>query len=156
MLQIPSAKATNDTKKPRLSAARSGAAEKLITPGAAKRSFPERIFRIAGEAFVACVDDAGLLEPDPREHAANEPVALPHLVEHVERAPVDEPEVADVHRHLNLRDPVEAAIERSRGGALEARLTLANVPDRVDDVVALAPAPRELEDDLRRILQVGV
>ena len=38
MLQIPSAKPTNETKKPRFSATRSGADEKLITPVVAKRS----------------------------------------------------------------------------------------------------------------------
>jgi hypothetical protein len=37
-LQIPSAKATNETKKPRGNVARSGVDEKLITPVEAKRS----------------------------------------------------------------------------------------------------------------------
>ena len=37
-LQMPSAKLTNETRKPTLSAKRSGAGEKLISPVVAKRS----------------------------------------------------------------------------------------------------------------------
>ena len=59
-------------------------------------------------------------------------------------------------RNLHLGDPVEAAVEPRRGRALEPRLALADVAHRVDDVVALAPARGELEDDLGRILEVGV
>ena len=71
-------------------------------------------------------------------------------------APVDEPEVADVERHLHLGDPVEAPVEPGRRRALEPRLTVALVAHGVDDVVALTPARGELEHDLGRILQVGV
>src|SRR5438034_703857 len=39
---------------------------------------------------------------------------------------------------------------------MKPRLSLANVANRVHDVVALAPPRREIEDDLRRILQVRV
>ena len=83
-------------------------------------------------------------------------LALAHLVEDVERAPVDEAEVADVERDLDLGDPVEAAVEPGCGRPLESRLAVALLAHRVDDVVALAPARGELEHDLGRILQVGV
>jgi hypothetical protein len=70
--------------------------------------------------------------------------------------PVDEPEVADVDGNRHLGDPVEGAVEPARRRPLEPRLALADIPHRVDDVLALAPARRELEDDLRRILEVSV
>ena len=69
---------------------------------------------------------------------------------------VDEAEVADVERHLDLGDLVEAAVEPGGGRPLEPRLAVALLADRVDDVVALAPARGELEHDLGRVLQVGV
>ncbi len=104
----------------------------------------------------ARVLDAGLGEADPAEHAADEAARLAHLVEDVERTPVDETEVTDVEGHLDLGDLVEPAVEPRGRRPLEPGLAVALLPDRIDDVVALAPARRELEHDLGRILQIRV
>src|SRR5439155_1282166 len=81
---------------------------------------PERILRLAGEALLAPVEDSRLPEPDPAEHAADEAAALAHPREDVEHPPVDEPEVADVDRDLDLGDPVEGTVEGRRRHPLEA------------------------------------
>jgi hypothetical protein len=78
------------------------------------------------------------------------------LREDVESPPIHEPEVADVDGNLNLGDPVEGTVEGVRRRPLEPCLPLARSPNRVDDVVALAPPLSEVEDDLRRILQVCI
>ena len=129
--KCPTTKLTNETAKPRLSATRSGASEKLVTPVAAKLSiFRSGYLLLAGEALGTPVLDAGLVEADPAEHAADEAAALAHLVEHVESAPVDQAEVAGIERHVDLRDAVEAAVEPGRGRALEPGLAVARPAGR--------------------------
>ena len=95
-LQIASAKLTNETKNPRFRAAQRGRGEADHAGRRKAEHLPKGILRLAGEALVTPVEDARLAQPDPAEHAADEAVALPHAHEHVERAPVDEPEVAHV------------------------------------------------------------
>src|SRR5207244_5088507 len=100
----------------------------------------ERVLRLARVARVAPVGHAGLAEPDPREEAAHVAVVLAHEAELVERAPVDEPEVADVGRDLHVAQPAQDAVEEPDRRAAEERLDAPVLADRVDDRGALAPA----------------
>ena len=77
-------------------------------------------------------------------------------MEDVEDTPVNKPEVAHVDRDLDLRDPVEASVEPVGRHSLEPRFSGALFAHRVDDVVALPPAPRQLEHDVGRMLEVGI
>ena len=102
------------------------------------------------------VRDRGLPVADPDGHAAQEPVALAHRQERVERAAVEQPEVAGVVLELDLRQPVEQRVEPARGRELEARLAFALLADGVDDVAAGPPVVEHERDQLGRILEVGV
>ena len=112
--------------------------------------------RPAARAGLAAVGDGGLREADPDRHAAQEPVALGHREQRVERGAVHQAEVARVDRELDPRDLREQAVEPARGGDLEARLPRARLAHGVDDVGAAAPRLEHLADQLGRVLEVAV
>lgn len=82
---------------------------------------------------------------------------LAQPLELLERAPVDEREVAhvgwDVHVGKAAQDAVE---ERARDPLEEPLRLLPLLADRVHDLVALRPAVDQLESELGRILEVAV
>ena len=107
-------------------------------------------------ARVALVGDGGLREADPHGHAAQEARALGHRQQRVQRAAVEQAEVAGVGLEVDLGELVEQLVEPRGGGELEGGLALALLAHRVDDVGALAPLGDHVGDQLRRVLQVGV
>ncbi len=109
-----------------------------------------------GVAGVALVGDGRLGEADPDGHAAQEARALGHRQQRVQRAAVEQAEVAGVRLEVDLGELVEQLVEPRGGGELEGGLALALLAHRVDDVGALAPLGDHLGDQLRRVLQVGV
>ena len=111
---------------------------------------------LARVTTVADVAHARLVEPHPGGHPPEVAIVLAHRRHRVERAPVDEAEVACVPRDVDLGQTAKQAVEELRGQQLRPRLADALVAHRVDDRVPLAPAPRELECHLGRILEVGV
>ncbi len=116
----------------------------------------QRVLGLAGVARVALVGDGGLREADPHGHAAQEARALGHRQQRVQRAAVEQAEVAGVGLEVDLGELVEQLVEPRGGGELEGGLALALLAHRVDDVGALAPLGDHLGDQLRRVLQVGV
>ncbi len=116
----------------------------------------QRELRLPGGAGGALVGDGGLGEADPDRHAAQETGALRHRQQRVERAPVHQAEVARVHGQLELGQARHQPVEDVRGVELELGLPLAALAHGVDDVGALAPARDHVDDQLRRVLQVGV
>ena len=116
----------------------------------------QRVLRLAGVAGVALVVDGRLREADPDGHAAQEAVALAHRQQRVQRAAVEQPEVARVGLEVDLRELAEEPVEPRRGGELEGGLALALLAHHVDDVGALAPLGDHVGDQLGRVLQVGV
>src|SRR3954451_11265244 len=117
---------------------------------------PERVLRLARVPLLAAERNPDLAVADPAEHAAHVAVRLPHRAERVEGSAIDETEVADVERNVDVAHPPEEAVEGRSRRALERRVALPLLTDGVDDVVTVAPARGELERDLRRVLQVGV
>ena len=107
-------------------------------------------------ARVALVGDGGLGEPHPHGHAAQKARALGHRQQRVERAAVEQAKVAGVGLEVDLGELVEQLVEPRGGGELESGLALARAAHRVDDVGARAPAVDHLDDQLGRVLQVGV
>ena len=71
----------------------------------------QRVLRLAGVARVALVGDGGLGEADPDGHPAQEARALGHRQQRVERAAVEQPEVARVGLEVDLRELVEELVE---------------------------------------------
>ena len=118
--------------------------------------FGHRVLGLARVAAVAAVGDGGLPVADPDGHAAQKPVALAHREECIERAPVQQTEVAGVVLQLDLRQPVEQRVEPPRGRELEARLAFTLLADGIHDVAAGAPVVEHARDQLGRILEVGV
>ena len=116
----------------------------------------QRVLRLAGVAGVALVRDRRLAKADPHGHAAQEAAALGHRQQRVERAAVEQPEVAGVRLQVDLGELVEQLVEPRGGGELERGLAVALAPHRVDDVGALLPVLDHRGDELRRVLQVGV
>src|SRR2546430_12965684 len=114
------------------------------------------VLRAAGEARVAPGGHADLAEADPREEAADVAVVLPHEAELVERTPVDEPEVPGVGWDLDVAQPAQDAVEEPDRGAAEEGLDAPVLADRVDDLVAFAPAGDQVGRELRRILEIAV
>ncbi len=102
------------------------------------------------------VGDGRLGVADPDGHPAQEAVALAHRQQRVERAAVEQPEVARVVLELDLGELVEQPVEPAGGAELEARLAGALLADRVDDVTARPPVVEHRLDQLRRVLEVGV
>src|SRR5206468_2672575 len=110
---------------------------------------PERILRLAGKAALPLVRDADLAEADPGEEPADVAVVLAHAPELLERAPVDEPEVARVERDVDVDEAAQGAVEDRDRRPAQPRLGRAVLPDRIDDLVALAPARDQLRHHLR-------
>ncbi len=71
-------------------------------------------------------------------------------------APAHQAEVARIERDRYLGHPLDDAVERARGSDLEGALASARAPDRIHDVVPLAPLANECVHELGRILQVSV
>ena len=116
----------------------------------------ERVLRLSGEAPRAIVEHLGLLEADPGHHPAHEPVGLAQLAQRDDDPAAHEPEVARVERDLDRDHRGEDPVEPPRGDELEPGLPFAPAPPAVDDVEPLAPLRDHLEDDLGRVLEVGV
>jgi hypothetical protein len=116
----------------------------------------QRVLRRARVPRGARVRDGGLGEPDPDGHPAQVAVALAQGQQRVERAPVEQPEVAGVLGQLHVGDLGDQAVEHAGGAALEAGLALALGAHGIDHVGPGAPAVEHLEDDLGRVLEVGV
>ena len=116
----------------------------------------QRVLRLAGVARVALVGDGGLVEADPHGHAAQETRALGHRQQRVQRAPVEQAEVAGVWLEVHLGELVEELVEPGGGRELERGLALALLAHGVDHVCPLAPAGDHVRDQLGRVLQVGV
>ena len=95
-------------------------------------------------------------EADPDRHPAEEPRPLAHRVERLQRAPVEQPEVAGVLGQVDLGEAREEAVEPAGRRELHPRLPGALGADRVDDVRAVLPVLDHGQDQLRRVLQVGV
>ena len=146
-----------ETTKPRFRPTRSGRLEKPMTrvSGEAEHAHAA-VLAPAGGPGRRGVGDAGLPESDPAEHPAQVAVRLAHRPERLERAAVDEPEIAGGGGHVDLGQPAQHAVEPARGQILEAALALPLLHDCVDDLVARLPARDELGDDLRRMLEVSV
>ena len=100
--------------------------------------------------------DTDLAKADPAEHATHVAIRLAHRAERVERPAVDEAEVADVDRHVDVGHPAKDAVEHPGGQPLERAIAFPLLAHGVDDVVALAPARGQVEGDLGRILEIGV
>ncbi len=116
----------------------------------------QRVLGLAGVARVALVGDRGLRVADPHGHPAQEAVALAHRQQRVERAAVEQAEVARVVLQLDLGELVEQRVEPARGAELEARLARPLLADGVDDVAARPPVVEHRRDQLGRVLKVGV
>src|SRR5205823_12924942 len=95
-------------------------------------------------------------EPEPAQQPKDDPMELAEVNERVDRAPAHEPEIAGVTRGARLSDPLQEAIKRLRRPALEQRLTFSPFAHGIHDIGALLPGVDQLEDDFRRILEVGV
>ncbi len=100
----------------------------------------------------------GLPEPDPGEQAANEAVALrAWRRKHPRTLRSISAEVTDVCRDLDSGDAADQPVEQLGRGALEAALAGARRSRWArDDLEPLPPFGRELQDQLGRVLQVGV
>ena len=107
-------------------------------------------------AGIALVGDGGLVEADPHRHSAQETRALGHRQQRVERAAVEQAEVARVRLEVHLRELVEQPVEPRSRGQLERGLAGALLANGVHHLGALAPASDHLGDQLGGILQVGV
>jgi len=90
-----------------------------------------------------------------RDDAAQEPVVLAipdHLGDHLA---VQEPEVADVARDLDGRQPRQQPVERVGRAALERRVPPGTALGE-GDARSRLPCVDQLEADLGRVLEVGV
>ena len=116
----------------------------------------ERVLGLAGVARVAVVGHGRLRVADPHRHPAQEAVALAHRQQGVERAAVQQAEVAGVVLELDLGELVEQPVEPARGAQLEARLAVALLADGVDDVAPGPPVVEHRRDHLGRVLEIGV
>ena len=107
-------------------------------------------------AGIAPVGHRRLRVPDPHGHASEEPVALAHREQGVERTAIEQAEIAGVVLQLHLRELVEQGVEPARGRQFEARLALTLLAYRVHHVAPGAPVIEHPRDQLRRILKVGI
>ncbi len=64
---------------------------------------PEWILGLAGKAGGPPVGNADLVEADPGRHAAQEAVALAHLVHHIDHLAVQQAEIAGIQRESSHR-----------------------------------------------------
>ena len=78
-----------------------------------------------------------------------------HGVEVVHHPPIHQREIPGVQRNVHVRDALQDPVEQRVGSAQHGAF-LAVFAHAVDDVVAFAPLGEHLQDEFRRILQVGV
>src|ERR1700722_12842825 len=96
----------------------------MIPFAASATIFSQRIFAFSRGARRAVEGHRPLAEPDPGEHAAHEPVALGHGEEAVERAAIDQAEIAGVAGRRDFAEPPHEAVEQIRRRALEPAFAL--------------------------------
>ncbi len=70
--------------------------------------------------------------------------------------PAHQAKVARIEGHIEAQHGAEHAIEDRSAGALEPRLTQAALANRIDDVIAFAPASDHVAHHLGRILKIRI
>src|ERR1700722_11475251 len=111
---------------------------------------------VASVARLPIEGDGGLPKTHPREEPLHESRAFGQSHQHVNHAAIDQAIVAGVVRNRDVGDAIEYLIEVTRGGALEPTVTLAALAGRKDDIETLAPFRDHRDDQLGRVLEVGV
>ena len=150
------ASALSDTSIPMLLTTRSGTYEYDTNPSKARlQELREAVLRFAGVTCRTRVFEARLPQPHPRAKAAYEAITLGHRLQQIDNPPIDQRKVAGVERDVQVRDTTKQPVERLVRGALD-EILLAPLPNRIDDVPALAPARDEIREDLGRILEIRV
>ncbi len=117
---------------------------------------PEGILRLAREARLAVVLHGNLPAPDPADHPADEAVAFAHAAQRLGHAAVHQAEITRVGRNLALGHPLEQSVEKFCGEKLEGGLARPGAALTVGDVGAVFPGGHHFDDDLGRVLQVGI
>jgi hypothetical protein len=93
---------------------------------------------------------------DPRHHAAQEPLAFAQVPERLDRIARHQAEVAGARREIPVHERAHDPVERRRGGDLEDGFAVAFRALGIRGVVAFAVLREYVDDDLRRILEIGV
>ena len=151
------ARASPEARKPSHVAKRNGArGERQNAVDGEAQHLPERVLGLARRPVGAPVGDRLLAKAGPGHHGAHEAVTLRHGEEGVHHFAVHEPEVAGISRNGDVGEPVEESVEGAGRPALEPRLAVAFGAQAVGDVGAPAPTLQHLDDDLGRVLEVGV
>jgi hypothetical protein len=81
---------------------------------------------------------------------------LGHRHQHIEGAPVHDPEVACISRNLDVDQGTEQTVKQARRRLLEPGLAGARPPLAVDDIAAIVHACHHRGQQLGRVLQIGV
>lgn len=106
-------------------------------------------------AFLAVVEDAGLLEAQPASQAGDETVAFGELVEFIDDAAIHQAEDAGIGCAGQIGDAAEDRIEKAKADAacagFAARLALSE-----DDLAALLPGVDHVRDHFGRVLKIAV
>ena len=118
--------------------------------------FVETEFRSARGAFVTRIMDPRLFESHSAEHAAHVAVVFPECLEGVERASVDEPEIARVWRDLDRRELSKKPVKEMSRKFLEPSLTLAIFFSRHRRLGIFFQLLDHLERHFGRVLEVRI
>ena len=156
-MKIPYIVARTAITQPKYEANCSGPIEKLVIPSIERfAESPVVPLGLACRTWRARVSDLNLPEPDPGEQALHETMPLAQLRERIHGASAHQAEVPDIDRYRLVAKPIDHAIEHMCGQTLKLGLALAGRSAGIDDVIALLPASDEVDDHLRRVLQIGV
>src|SRR5687768_4620896 len=116
----------------------------------------ERILALTCLTRRARVMKRNLAEAGPTHHAAQEPRALGHRIDHVYHFAIDQTEVTRVERHLRFRQTIDQTVEDLGGPEFETAFPFALVADAVNDFVSFAPELDHLRDYFGWVLQVCI
>ncbi len=93
-----------------------------------------------------------LAKSRPTHHAAQEPRALGHRIDHVDDFAIDQAEVTRVERHFRFGQTIDQSIENFGRPEFETAFAFAFVAHSVNDFIAFAPELDHLRNQFRRIL----
>ena len=77
-------------------------------------------------------------------------------VHHIDHLAVHQAEIAGIHRDFDIGDAEDQAVKQRSGESLEPGFAFALGAHRINHLITLPPFRDHLQDDLRRVLQIGV
>src|SRR5215211_6513272 len=111
----------------------------------------------AGGPWCAIEFHYSLVEANIGDQAPQEAMALFQLAKLIYDAPVHDPEFTSVTGNIDVRERIDDPVAKKRHELADEWFVLATAPAfRQDDIIAFLNLAVEIDDDLRRILEIDV